>query len=154
VRVENIADHLHWVETIARWHWDEWGHSDEGGSLASWTENLRRFTNRDRIPTIYIALEDGRLLGSVTLNENDMSTRPDLSPWLSGVYVTPPARGRRVASALVSHAVSETGRMGVERLYLYTHSAQGLYENLGWSLIDQEFYERHVVAIMAIDLAR
>jgi GNAT superfamily N-acetyltransferase len=154
VRIESLADHLDLVETIGRWHWDEWGHSDPEGSLEAWTANLRRFTNRDRIPTTYIALEGEELLGSVSLNECDMETRRDLTPWISGVYVKPDARGRGVASALMCYAVQQAGRMGIDRLYLYTNSAAGLYEKLGWRIIGHEPYEGTVVSLMAIDVAR
>src|SRR5437762_3271795 len=149
MRIESIADHLHLVETIARWHWEAWGHSDQGGSLASWTDNLRQFTNRGRIPTIYVALDGHELLGSATLNENDMSTRPDLTPWLSGVYVKPSRRGQGVASALVRHAVRQAAAMGVGRLFLHTHPARGLYEKLGWRAIMEGEYEGQPATIMA-----
>lgn len=151
MRIDTIASHLEYVDTIARWHWDEWGHVDPGGSPATWIANLRLFTHRDRIPTTYVALEGDRLLGSVTLNDLDMHTHPELWPWLAGVYVTPSARGKGVASALVTHAVSEARGMGVERLYLYTHSARGLYEKLGWSVIREEIYENHMVTIMSTE---
>lgn len=45
MRIENVADHPAFVELIARWHWDEWGHADPGGSLQSWTAGLARRTN-------------------------------------------------------------------------------------------------------------
>src|SRR5947209_3789296 len=89
MRIESITDHLDLIPTLARWHWGEWGDPDPVGSVDSWTENLYRFTRRDTIPTIYIAVEGDELLGSVTLNKRDMSTRPELSPWLSGMYVKP-----------------------------------------------------------------
>lgn len=151
IRIESITDHLDLVETIARWHWEEWGESDPSGSLELWTEGLRGRANRDRIPTTYVALEGDELLGSVTLVEHDMSTRRDLSPWLAGVYVAPPHRGRGVASTLVRHAVRRAAGMGVGRLYLYTRSAQGLYEQLGWRPIGEELYEGRPVTIMEID---
>jgi GNAT superfamily N-acetyltransferase len=151
MNVESIADHPELIETIARWHWDEWGHTDPGGSLKSWTANLRSFTNRDLIPTIYVALDGGELLGSETLTEHDMSTHLDLSPWLAGVYVKPAARGRGVARGLVRHAMEEAGRMGIRRLYLYTRSARGLYERLGWQTIEEDDYEGRVVTIMNIE---
>jgi GNAT superfamily N-acetyltransferase len=151
MRIASIADHPHLIETIASWHWDEWGHADPDGSLDAWTENLRRSSNRDRIPTIYVALDGDEPLGAVGLNEHDMSTRLDLSPWVSGVYVKPSARGRGVASALVRHAVREAKRMGIVRLYLYTGSARELYERLGWRVIEDDTYNGFPVTIMAID---
>ena len=153
MRIESVADHLDLIETIARWHWDEWGDTDPGGSLEAWTEGLRGFANRDRIPTIYLAFEGDELLGSVTLNDYDMSTHQELSPWVSGVYVKPAARGRGVGSALVRHAVAQASDRGVTRLYLYTRSAQGLYERLGWQAIEEDDYQARPVTIMAIDTA-
>jgi GNAT superfamily N-acetyltransferase len=152
MRIESIADHLHFVETIARWHYTEWGHCDPAGSLASWTQGLRGRTNRDRIPTTFVALDEDELLGSVTLVEHDMGTHLDLSPWLAGLYVKPSQRGRGVATALVTHAVREATEMGIDRLYLHTHSARGLYEKLGWRPVTADHYEGQDVIIMRFDL--
>lgn len=93
MRIAPLPDHLVLVETIARWHWNEWGDEDPSGSLASWTEAMRQRTNRDGIPTTYVALGGDELLGSVSLVEHDMETHLDLSPWVAGVYVRPSRRG-------------------------------------------------------------
>jgi GNAT superfamily N-acetyltransferase len=150
-RIESIADHLDLVETIGRWHWEAWGHADPGGSAESWAAAQRERTHRDRIPTTYVALAGDALVGTVGLVEHDMGNHPELSAWLSGTYVAPAHRGRGVASALVRHAVREAARMRVELLYLYTESARGLYERLGWRPIGEEEYEGDMVTIMAID---
>jgi GNAT superfamily N-acetyltransferase len=151
MRIGSIADHLDLIETIARWHWGEWGYLDPNGSPEKWATNLEEWTSRDHIPTLYVALRDDELLGSVSLNEHDMNTRRELSPWVSGVYVKPAARGQGVASALVRHAVRQAAEMGIARLYLYTDTARGLYEKLAWHMIDEDHYEGHHVTIMAID---
>ncbi|MEA2598778.1 MAG: hypothetical protein QOF01_5247 [Thermomicrobiales bacterium] len=150
VRIASIADHLGLVDTIAAWHWAEWGHVDQGGSLASWTEGLRGRTNRERIPTTYVALDGDDVLGSVTLVAHDMETRRDLSPWLAGLCVSPAQRGRGVGSALVRHAVRRAATMGVGRLYLYTGPGRGFYERLGWRPIADEWYEGQPVVVMAV----
>jgi GNAT superfamily N-acetyltransferase len=151
VRIESIADHLELVETIARWHWEEWGHADPGGSLAGWTAGLRTRTRRGEIPT-YVALDGDELVGSVTLVAHDMATHPEWSPWLAGTYVVPERRREGVGSALARHALREAAAMGVARLYLYTESdaARGWYERLGWRAIAVEDYAGALVTIMAI----
>jgi GNAT superfamily N-acetyltransferase len=151
-RIESIADHLGLVPTIAQWHWDAWGHADPDGSHASWTAGLRERTHRDRVPTTYVALAGDELLGSVTLVEHDMATNRNWSPWLAGLYVAPAHRRQGVASALVRHAVRAAAAMGIVRLYLFTESARGFYERLGWQPVGQEAYEGAQVTIMAIDI--
>lgn len=151
--IDSIADHLDLIEPIAQWHWEEWGYLDPHGSPEKWAANLREWTNRDRIPTIYVALNGDELLGSVGLNEHDMNTHQTLSPWVSGMYVKPAARGQGVASALVRRAVDQAAGIGIARLYLYTDTARGLYEKLGWYVFEEDQYEGKRVAIMAIDTA-
>ena len=146
MHIDSIADHLERVDLIARWYYDEWGHLDPEGSLESWTKGLR-----ERIPTTYVALEGETPLGSVTLTEHDMLTRPDLSPWLSGMYVIPERRGQGIGGALVRHAVNQAAGMGVERLYLYTHPARDFYRKLGWQDLEEDVYEGRRVTIMTIE---
>jgi GNAT superfamily N-acetyltransferase len=155
IRIESIADHLDLIPTIARWHWDEWGHADPDGSLESWTAGLARRTNRDRVPTKFVALDGETPLGSVTLVENDMPNRPDfahLTPWIAGTYVVESARGQGVGSALMTHAVDQARRMGIGRLHLYTSTAERFYLKLGWTTIDRTRYEGEDVAVMTLEL--
>jgi len=152
VRIENLADHPDFVGTVARWQWDEWGHLDPTDSLAARITSLRDQTDPTHIPTTYVALDGDAPLGTASLVGHDMSTHHELSPWLASVYVTPAARGRGVASALVRHAVGQAAAMGVTRLSLFTPDAQGLYEKLGWRALATEPFEGHPVTIMTIDL--
>ncbi len=151
MRIERLADHPGAVDTIGRWHWDEWGHADPEGSLESWTEALLARAHRDRIPTTFVALDGAEPVGSAVLVEHDMDTRRDLSPWLAGVFVKPSHRHRGIASALVRRAVREAARLDVGRLYLYTQPARGLYEKLGWRPLAEDHYEGQPVTIMTIE---
>jgi GNAT superfamily N-acetyltransferase len=151
LRIERIADHLDLIGTIASWHWNAWSRGEVDGSLASWTSGLRGRTHRDRIPTTYVALDGEELVGSVTLVEHDMAIHREWSPWLAGVYVRSDRRRQGIGSTLVRHAVGAAATMGVSRLYLYTETAPGFYERLGWRPIAEEEYLGQPVTIMAID---
>lgn len=153
MRIECIADHLDLIDTIARWHWDEWGHADPEGSVETWAEGLRERTHRDAVPTTYVALAGDELIGSATLVENDMTTRRDLAPWVAGVFVKPERRGQGVGSALMRQVVRKAAEMGIKKLYLHTGTARGFYEKLGWRFLDREHYEGQWVSVMEIDTA-
>jgi GNAT superfamily N-acetyltransferase len=153
VRIEGIAAHPELIETVARWQFGEWGHLEPEDSLEARIAYLgRQAANPGRIPMTFVALDDDELLGSASAVEDDMGTHPELTPWLASVYVKPEARGRGVASALVRRVMQEVTALGTTRLYLYTESARGLYEKLGWRAIGEEWFEESDVTIMAIDL--
>jgi hypothetical protein len=48
----------------AQWHWSEWGHTDPGGSLESWTAGLAAQAGADQIPGTLLALADGAPVGA------------------------------------------------------------------------------------------
>jgi GNAT superfamily N-acetyltransferase len=147
-RIVGIAERLDWVPTIARWHWEEWGHHDRDGSLQSWMAALAQRTRADGIPTTFVAVEGNLPIGSACLVEHDMATRPDLHPWLAGVFVVPEQRGRGVGSALVNHGAARAAALGVSSLFLYTNGAEPVYAKLGWRVRERAFYEGRTVTIM------
>ena len=75
IQIELLANHKEWIPIIAEWRWDEWGHLDPNGSLIKWTEALAWCNYENRIPMTLVAVESGKPIGSVTLEEHDMETR-------------------------------------------------------------------------------
>jgi len=145
VRIDELADHPDLVETLAGWHWAAWG---QPGALPHWIETLRGRLYRDRIPTSLVAMAGDEPVGSVSIVEQDMSTHPEMGPWLAAVFVVPEYRGRGVGSELVRRAVRRAAELGSAHVYLYTDDAPGFYVRLGWFTVAEEEYEGHRVAIM------
>jgi GNAT superfamily N-acetyltransferase len=137
-------------QTIARWHWDEWGHSDPAGSLNTWIENLSEKNRSNGIPATYAALNQQREpVGSVVLAKSDMNTHSELSPWLAGLFVVPAYRNKGVGTALVLHASQEALRFGFSTIFLHTATSTRLYEKLGWKTLFKEYYEEETVNVMS-----
>ncbi len=154
LRIVPLATRAELVPVVARWHWDAWGHGDPSGSLEAWTDGLRGRLGTDGIPISWVALFDERPVGSVALIENDMATHPELSPWLSGLYVVDDARGRGIGSALTEHCESAAAALGCRALYLYTTRAEGLYRQRGWEPFARERYGSEDVVVMRLPLRR
>lgn len=147
-----LADHEHFLPTLAAWQHREWGHLRTGDTLDARTGRLRAACTRGRVPTVFIAHSGGELFGSAMLVTQDMETRPDFSPWLAGVFVAPAHRGRGIASALIERAVEEARRLGVPRLHLFTATAEPLYARLGWTVCERTRYRGEEVTVMALGL--
>ena len=59
--VSALSDYPEFVPVVARWHWEEWGQTDPGGTLAGWTSGLARQAGADQIPGTLVAVADGSL---------------------------------------------------------------------------------------------
>jgi GNAT superfamily N-acetyltransferase len=152
VEIARLADLPHFIPVVAQWHWDAWGAGDPDGSLAAWTEGLRSRSGRDRIPISWVALVGPIPAGSVALNPSDMVTHPELSPWLSGLFVVPEQRSRGIGSLLTTHCERWAVRLGVDRLHLYTDAAEAFYARRGWKVSGREWYEGTEKTLMWKDL--
>ncbi len=79
LRIEVLARHLELAETVARWHWEEWGHLTPTPSLDARVAGVRA-----QAASTFVTLYDGEAVGTAGLVEHDMDTQPDLGPWLAG----------------------------------------------------------------------
>lgn len=153
MQIEYLADHEHLVPTLARLLHDEFSYIRPGETLEARTARLRSYLGRRQIPTVLVALDRGRLLGSAMLVEKDLDTHPHLTPWLAGVYVLPEHRRYGIATALASHIVEEARGTGVRKLYLYTAREERFYSQRGWSLMERAVFHDAPVAVMSYEIA-
>lgn len=152
--VEALGDYPEFVPVVAGWHWREWGHTDPGGSLESWTAGLARQAAADQVPGTLVAVADGSPVGVVCLVARDMpgyEPAARLSPWLKGLYVIPLARSHGYGVLLVRRCQAWAGSLGFDALHLYTlrsSAARALYERLDWQPIHEGHYDGIDVTVM------
>ena len=82
-----------------------------------------------------------RRVGTAGLIVSDLSTRPELTPWLAAVYVRPDQRGRGYALDLVRAVEGAASVAGIKRIWLYTTTAEALYLKAGWDAVER--FERN-----------
>jgi GNAT superfamily N-acetyltransferase len=152
MRIEYLADNVALIPIIARWHHEEWGYFNPGDSVEKRIATLQTHLGRNQIPTTFVSLSKGILLGSASLVPHDMDTRMDLSPWLASMYVTPEHRSRGIGTALVQRVLEEAVELSVETLYLFTPDREGFFASLGWSVVERTEYRGQQVVIMALHI--
>ena len=152
VRIEHLARHTDAIRTVAVWIKKEWEHSFLDATYEELVSELERRTTPHRIPETFVALEGDRLVGTASIVEHDMSTRAELAPWLSAVYVPPEFRNRGIGSKLVRVAMQEAQSLGVKRLHLFTPDAVRFYTRLGWNVFEETTYHGIDVVIMLYEI--
>ncbi|SDL19057.1 Acetyltransferase (GNAT) family protein [Franzmannia pantelleriensis] len=148
VTIERLrADSPH-VAMVAEWTHAAWGHLNPGMTLNDAIERLRGECGAGGVPSVFVAMCDDVPVGTASLVVDDMSDRPDLSPWLASVFVPPEWRGRGIASSLVQRVEAEAREAGIAVFHLYTPDQQALYGRLGWEAVEERDYRGEAVTIM------
>jgi GNAT superfamily N-acetyltransferase len=149
MHIEYLSGRPEFIPTLARWHYQEWAYLRPGDSVEARIARLQESRGRGEIPLTLVAVSDGELLGSASLVEHDMDNRPELSPWLSGVFVRPERRRQGTGAALVGRIMDEATSLHVSKLYLYTVDRTAFYANLGWSLLEHTAHRGKEISIMS-----
>src|SRR5262245_38439004 len=154
IAIDYLANCPELVDELARLSWGEWQevYQQRKQTLEGTVKIYRGRMNTDRLPLTLVALQAGELVGMVSLKFHDMDTRPDLDPWLGGLLVLPEWRNRGMGTTLMRRATQEARRLNVSQLYLWTHTAEGLYHKLGWQVVERTNYFGKKSVVMQIDL--
>jgi len=148
VTISNLVDCPQHLPQVASWIFNEWGNLIQGLTLNAVEAKLQTHLNLDSIPLTLVASFDGMPVGTASLVYQDMSSRPDLTPWLASVYVAFEYRNQGIGSRLVKAAEETAKGFRISQLYLFTPDKERFYTWLGWSVIDTTEYRNQQVVIM------
>ncbi len=148
MKIGYLADHIGTIPILARWSFDEWAYLHPDRTISDVEQLLLERSNKSTIPLCLVALENNSVIGMVALKEHDLESRPDLSPWLAGLYVDKKHRGKGIGKALVLAIEEKAAKLGVERLYLYTPGQEQFYSQLKWTVAEDTQWNGHSITIM------
>jgi GNAT superfamily N-acetyltransferase len=123
------------VPVVAGWLWNEFARA-RGRSLEAVVEAVGKSVTSQPIPRTFVLLGGGEPLGTASLTQHDLEERPDLTPWLAGVFVEPHVRGRGYAGHLIAAVEQEARTASIPELWLYTRSAERVYARAGWHTVE------------------
>lgn len=152
--VEYLADHRDFIPTLARWTYEEWSYLHPERTLSDVERLISEGINKEHIPISLVAIDKGKVIGMIALKKSDFKARPDLSPWLAGLYVNKLQRRKGVGTKLVREIENLAARLGASKLYLVTDDAEKFYSKLGWSVQERTVWHGFSVMVMEKDIAR
>jgi GNAT superfamily N-acetyltransferase len=150
-RVETTSGRPDLARIVADWLVAEFGYP--GGRTPEQVVT-RILATPDGPEETFVLFEQDRPVGTASLSHDDLVSRPDLTPWLAGVFVEPAARGRGYASALVRRVEAFAATAEVSTLWLFTWTAAPLYARLGWQHIGLETDRGKDVVLMTRHLSK
>lgn len=148
MKIEYLADHKDVIPILTRWFYREWSYLYPERTEKDFGRLISERVNKDKIPLTLVAFEGDELVGTVCLKTHDMDTKPDLSPWLAGLYVKESWRKKGVGSILVKAIEQKSVELGINHLFLYTPESANFYSTLGWIVRENTDYHNVPVTIM------
>ena len=124
------------AQITGRWRWEAFFKVDGVSledTLAFEADSAR---STDLMPTVLVLLDGQQPIGMVALCLDDLEGRPELNPWLAGLYVAPTHRGQGHGLRLIDELESLARASRIPRLSLYTAGAVGLYARAGWKTVE------------------
>jgi len=132
--VVNLADDTKHIEEASAILWEEWDKSC-GMPLEEVIYRTKHAICKDRVPQTYIALINDELVGQVSIWNNDLKARQDLTPWLAALYIKKEYRGKGIGTLLQDKCIEVAKELGYKKLYLVTEH-ENYYERTGWKFLE------------------
>lgn len=129
--VTTIARRPDLLPVVADWLWREWWRP-RGRTLEETEAVYAACRAEVGPPQTLVLLSGGTPIGTATLARTDLEERPDLTPWLAGVFVVPEARGRGHVRHLLAAFDGACRAASIETAWLYTDTAERVYVRAGW----------------------
>lgn len=135
IKIIPLSERPEFAHACAAWSYGEWGCHYPKADLRKSIEGYeKRAKNNNDIPFTYIGLRDDKIIGMVSLVENDHEEHKDLTPWIASVYIHREFRGRGYASAMIQKMHIKAKELGFNHLYLFTPDAMALYQKNGYAI--------------------
>lgn len=93
-------------------------------------QNLRNWVFTDW-ETMFAAVANGQIIGMASLFKTDYYPLPEITPWVSSLFVTEEWRGYRISEMLVEHTNDYARTLGFDKTYIPSEHV-GLYEKYGY----------------------
>ena len=140
------------IDQIASWYNQEW--SIAVGATIKNQQSLAQGDHQFQA----LLLKNGALIGTggIYNHVGIINKEPRLGiykHWLALMYTKPEVRGNGFGLSLCSFIQQHAKSLGIEELFLFTHTAESLYRRLGWQVIERLTLGGRDIVIMKIDLS-
>jgi N-acetylglutamate synthase-like GNAT family acetyltransferase len=148
MQISHVKYFQNWIPIIGKWIYEEWSYAFPLRTLQDIQKGLFGRMNENEMPITLVAHDERGVLGTASLKASDMDILQELTPWLSSVFVHPDYRGQGVASALVAEVEKIARQLGFSRIHVLNPITQGVFEKMGWSVLQTVQYGGKELAIL------
>ncbi len=148
-----VANRGEWTRQLAGGfasEWPDWARTLSSGALE---DNFLSGAG-NALPRVFVAHEDGRALGTVSLRAWFGDEPMTETPWIRGFYVVPDRRGEGIDRLLARAAEDAALALGFGTVYSATTRIERLALRRGWTVFKRIDHQGEPMAWMSKALSR
>lgn len=128
------------------WAFGYW-YANSGILFSAVFADYQRRADFSSLPVAWVAVEDDKPVGIVSLKEYDLLSHKHLTPWLSALYVIPDYRKQGIAQKLIDTVLAYAASLGYTNVHLFTDNRKNdylvpYYTSRGWTTVEQTLDHR------------
>jgi GNAT superfamily N-acetyltransferase len=136
--IQPLTPQSPWQRQMVRDQYEYWGPLTGHSSPTLYEEFLRRAACSSTLPRVLLATMPDALLGSVNLLTQELTIRPQYTPWMGQLFVAESHRNKGIGTRLLDTAISYVGSLGYDQLFLFTSGTlPDYYRKRGWVDIEE-----------------
>ena len=139
-------------ESISDFLLQEWQKFEKDSSRVALEEYLTQGLNNSDETHTYFLNENKQVTGAATLINKSTQTHPEISPWVSGLYIKMAYKNWELAEVLLHRIEEHAKALGHQTLYLTTYDQEKLFASLDWELISVQSLGKFECKIMTKSL--
>ena len=96
IKIDFLKNHAACIPQLAKYSHDEWKpvYGKAGMTLGDVVASYAQRVNLDTLPLALVAIYHDMVIGTGSLKLQDLDVRPQLTPWVGGIFVVKEYRGR------------------------------------------------------------
>lgn len=156
-----LPEKLEYIDEMAKIFFDEWPatyHAFGLPNVDAVAQDMREdhARNEKQLPLLMLVIDkrNGNLVATVGLEICDVvpgNPYYKTTPWLACTYTKPEYRGKGIAKQMINHILRYARQLGFTYVWLWTETARGLFEKLGFHVVENVQHADSVVTVMRID---
>jgi len=143
MQIHNLLDKEEYIDEVSYLQWNEW-HKNIKNWLSK--EDIKKrvntiYNSQKGIPSIFIAIENNILVGTISFWISDISERQDLFSFLASLIVKSKYRNRWIWKLLIQQVCSFAKKQGWDNIFLYDESnIPNFYKNNWFTFFSNDIW--------------
>jgi|ERR1035437_833063 hypothetical protein len=135
------------IELIANWYFSEWNIP-----IQTTIEKITKLSTDNCEFHVLMTLNNTPIATGGLYNQVGLVNKEPrltiLKNWLTLVYTKPESRGKGMGAFICNYIQDHSKFLGLKDIYLFTHSAENLYNRLGWKQLERLTLDGKDIVVM------